>query len=201
MLMNNLDPDVAERPDELVVYGGTGRAARSWEAFERLLRTLRTLADDETMLVQSGEARGRVPDARVGAAGADRELQPRGRVGHLGRVPPARGARADDVRPDDGGLVDLHRQPGDRAGHLRVLCGDRPPALRRLAGRHGHHRRPRRDGRGPAARGDDERGVALCVEVDRDRIRRRLETRYLDEEADDLADAVERCLRQAGGAR
>ena len=54
MLMNNLDPDVAERPDELVVYGGTGRAARSWEAFEALVRTLRTLADDETMLVQSG---------------------------------------------------------------------------------------------------------------------------------------------------
>ena len=58
MLMNNLDPDVAERPDELVVYGGTGRAARSWEAFDALLRTLRTLADDETMLVQSGKPVG-----------------------------------------------------------------------------------------------------------------------------------------------
>src|SRR5687767_2642485 len=58
MLMNNLDPEVAERPDELVVYGGTGRAARSWEAFEALVRTLRTLADDETMLVQSGKPVG-----------------------------------------------------------------------------------------------------------------------------------------------
>ena len=55
MLMNNLDPDVAERPDDLVVYGGTGRAARSWEAFDAIVRTLRTLADDETLLVQSGK--------------------------------------------------------------------------------------------------------------------------------------------------
>ncbi|HEU4885653.1 MAG TPA: urocanate hydratase [Longimicrobium sp.] len=58
MLMNNLDPDVAERPEDLVVYGGTGRAARSWEAFGAMVRTLRTLADDETMLVQSGKPVG-----------------------------------------------------------------------------------------------------------------------------------------------
>jgi urocanate hydratase len=55
MLMNNLDPDVAERPDDLVVYGGTGRAARSWAAFDAIVETLRTLADDETLLVQSGK--------------------------------------------------------------------------------------------------------------------------------------------------
>jgi urocanate hydratase len=55
MLMNNLDPEVAERPEELVVYGGTGKAARSWEAFVAMVRTLRSLADDETMLVQSGK--------------------------------------------------------------------------------------------------------------------------------------------------
>ena len=58
MLMNNLDPDVAERPDDLVVYGGTGRAARSWEAFDAIVRTLRTLDDDETLLVQSGKPVG-----------------------------------------------------------------------------------------------------------------------------------------------
>ncbi len=58
MLMNNLDPEVAERPDDLVVYGGTGRAARSWEAFDAIVRTLTTLADDETMLVQSGKPVG-----------------------------------------------------------------------------------------------------------------------------------------------
>ena len=58
MLMNNLDPDVAERPDDLVVYGGTGRAARSWEAYDAIVRTLTTLADDETLLVQSGKPVG-----------------------------------------------------------------------------------------------------------------------------------------------
>ena len=55
MLMNNLDPEVAERPDDLVVYGGTGKAARSWEAFDAIVRTLRRLEDDETLLVQSGK--------------------------------------------------------------------------------------------------------------------------------------------------
>ncbi|NMD54728.1 MULTISPECIES: urocanate hydratase [Tsukamurella] len=58
MLMNNLDPEVAERPDDLVVYGGTGRAARSWAAFDAIVRTLETLADDETLLVQSGKPVG-----------------------------------------------------------------------------------------------------------------------------------------------
>src|SRR3954467_15693719 len=58
MLMNNLDPDVAERPDDLVVYGGTGRAARSWEAFDAIVRELRELGDDETLLVQSGKPVG-----------------------------------------------------------------------------------------------------------------------------------------------
>ena len=58
MLMNNLDPDVAERPEDLVVYGGTGRAARSWEAFDAIVRTLRTLDADETLLVQSGKPVG-----------------------------------------------------------------------------------------------------------------------------------------------
>src|SRR5512145_984755 len=55
MLMNNLDPDVAERPDDLIVYGGTGRAARSWEAFDAIVATLRRLEHDETMVVQSGK--------------------------------------------------------------------------------------------------------------------------------------------------
>jgi urocanate hydratase len=66
MLMNNLDPDVAERPEDLVVYGGTGRAARSWPAYHAIVRSLRTLTDDETLLVQSGKPVGIVrtnPDA------------------------------------------------------------------------------------------------------------------------------------------
>src|SRR5512145_2063886 len=55
MLMNNLDPEVAERPEDLVVYGGSGKAARSWEAYDAIVRTLRTLGADETLLVQSGK--------------------------------------------------------------------------------------------------------------------------------------------------
>src|ERR1700745_2054010 len=59
MLMNNLDPDVAENPDQLVVYGGTRRAARSWEAFEAILQSLRDLENDESLLIQSGKAVGK----------------------------------------------------------------------------------------------------------------------------------------------
>jgi urocanate hydratase len=58
MLMNNLDPEVAERPQDLVVYGGSGRAARSWEAYDAIVRTLRRLRNDETLLVQSGKPVG-----------------------------------------------------------------------------------------------------------------------------------------------
>src|SRR6059058_3872223 len=58
MLMNNLDPEVAERPEDLVVYGGTGRAARSWEAFDAIVRELQRLGGDQTLLVQSGKPVG-----------------------------------------------------------------------------------------------------------------------------------------------
>src|SRR5205807_8257657 len=58
MLMNNLDPDVAENPDRLIVYGGTGRAARSWEAFDAIVHSLRELENDQTLLVQSGKPVG-----------------------------------------------------------------------------------------------------------------------------------------------
>ena len=58
MLMNNLDPEVAEHPDELVVYGGTGKAARNWECYDAIVRTLETLDSDETLLVQSGKPVG-----------------------------------------------------------------------------------------------------------------------------------------------
>ena len=158
MLMNNLDPEVAERPQDLVVYGGTGRAARSWEAFDAIVRHAAHPRRRRDAARAVGQAGRRVSHARVGAARADRQLQPRARVGDVGRVPPARGARADDVRPDDRRVVDLHRQPGHRAGHLRVLRRDRAPPLRRLAGRHDHaDRRPRRHGRRAAARRDHER--------------------------------------------
>src|SRR5262245_37723056 len=58
MLMNNLDPEVAEKPDQLIVYGGTGRAARDWNAFDRIVRALADLENDETLLVQSGKPVG-----------------------------------------------------------------------------------------------------------------------------------------------
>src|SRR5437867_12465297 len=58
MLMNNLDPEVAEKPDELIVYGGRGRAARNWPAFDAIVRSLRSLENDETLLVQSGKPVG-----------------------------------------------------------------------------------------------------------------------------------------------
>src|SRR5512144_1238318 len=58
MLMNNLDPEVAEDPDQLIVYGGTGKAARNWECFDAIVRTLRELEDDETLLIQSGKPVG-----------------------------------------------------------------------------------------------------------------------------------------------
>ena len=58
MLMNNLDPEVAERPDELIVYGGTGRAARNWACFDAIVRSLRSLGNEETLLVQSGKPVG-----------------------------------------------------------------------------------------------------------------------------------------------
>ena len=138
MLQNNLDPEVAERPDDLVVYGGTGRAARSWEAFDAMLAHAahaRRRRDDARAVGQAGR---RLPHPRVGAAGAPRQLQPRSGLGDVGRVPPARGGRTDDVRADDGRLVDLHRHARDPAGHVRVLRRDRPPALRRDVGGDDH---------------------------------------------------------------
>jgi urocanate hydratase len=82
MLMNNLHPDVAENPHELVVYGGIGRAARTWDDFDRIVASLKTLEDDETLLVQSGQAGGRVPHPQGRAARADRQFQPGAGVGH-----------------------------------------------------------------------------------------------------------------------
>ena len=94
MLMNNLDPEVAERPDELIVYGGTGKAARSWEAFDRIVASLRALDDDETLLVQSGKPVGVFRTHAVRAARADRELAAGAALGDLGALLGARGARA-----------------------------------------------------------------------------------------------------------
>ena len=189
--MNNLDPEVAERPEDLVVYGGTGKAARTWPAYDAILASLRDLEDDETLLVQSGKPVGVMRTHAVGAARADRELQPGRRLGQLGGVPQARRAGPDHVRPDDGRLVDLHRHAGDPAGHVRDVRGGRRQEVRRHAGRHDHRdRRPRRHGRRPAARGDDERRG-------RDLHRRR----PVADHAADRAPLPRRAGRLAGGRR
>ena len=161
MLMNNLDPEVAERPEDLVVYGGTGRAARSWEAFDAIVRELKRSRRRPDAARAVGQAGRRVRHARMGAARAHLELDARARVGDVGRVPAARGARPDDVRPDDRGLVDLHRHAGHPPGHVRDVRRDRAQAVRRLARGHDHaDRRPRRDGRGAAAGGDARTAVS-----------------------------------------
>ena len=133
MLMNNLDPEVAERPDDLVVYGGTGKAARSWAAFDAIVRELRRLEDDETLLVQSGKPVGvfRTHEwaPRVLIANSNLVRQ----VGQLGDVPRARARRSDDVRPDDRRLVDLHRHAGHPPGHIRDVRRAGAAALRRHA--------------------------------------------------------------------
>ena len=159
MLLNNLDPEVAERPEELVVYGGSGRAARSHDALRTIVRTLLRLADDETLLVQSGKAVGvfRTHEAAPRVLIANSLLVPRWAT--LGRVPAARGGGPDDVRPDDRGKLDLHRHAGDPAGHLPdVRCGGRGALrLRRPQRADDPDRGPRRHGRRPAAGGDDGR--------------------------------------------
>ena len=83
MLMNNLDPEVAERPDDLIVYGGTGRAARSWEAFDAIVATLRALENDETLVVQSGKPSPSSAPT-LGAARDHRQCPPRARSGRHG---------------------------------------------------------------------------------------------------------------------
>ena len=161
MLLNNLDPEVAERPEELVVYGGSGRAARSHDALRAIVGVPAPPRRGRDAARPERQAGRRLPDAPGRAARADRELAARPALGDLGRVPPAGGARADDVRPDDRRELDLHRHPGDPAGHLPDVRGRGREALRRGRPRRpvDPHRRARRDGRRAAARrGDAERG-------------------------------------------
>ena len=135
MFHNNLDPEVAERPDDLVVYGGTGKAARNWASFDAITRELTTLDDDETLLVQSGKPVGvfrthewapRVLIANSNLVGDWATWPEFRRLEHAG---------PDDVRPDDRRLVDLHRHAGHPAGHLRDVRRRGQEAVRRHAAR------------------------------------------------------------------
>lgn len=141
MLQNNLDPEVAEHPDKLVVYGGTGKAARDWRSFDAMVRTLRTLKQDETMLVQSGRPVGVMQT---------HEWAPRVLIANSNLVGDwanweefhaAGGPRAHHVRADDRRVLDLHRDPGHPPGHLRDLRRGRREAVRRDAGRDHHAHR------------------------------------------------------------
>jgi urocanate hydratase len=193
MLMNNLDPEVAERPDDLVVYGGTGRAARSWEAFDAIVRALRALSSDDTLLVQSGKPVGvfrTFPHApRVLIANANlvpkwatwetfRDLEDRGLtmygqmtagswiyIGSQGIVQGTYETLAEVARRHFGGSL---------TGRLVVTAG--------LGGMGGAQ---------PLAVTMNG-GVALVVEVDPARIERRLATGYLDERIDDVDRALDR---------
>ena len=194
MLQNNLDPEVAERPDDLVVYGGTGRAARSWPAYHAILRTLTTLAGDETLLVQSGKPVGvfRTHEwaPRVLIANSNlvpdwanwsefRRLEAEGLmmygqmtagswiyIGTQGILQGTYECFAEIARKKFGGTL---------AGTLTVTAG---------AGGMG--------GAQPLAVTMND-GVVLVIDVNPHMLERRVEHRYLDEVADDYADALRRC--------
>lgn len=202
MLMNNLDPEVAERPDELVVYGGTGRAARSWEAFDAIVRTLRGLEDNETLLVQSGKPVGVFrthPDApRVLIANANlvgrwadwetfRELERLGLIMY-GQMTAGSWIYIGTQGILQGtyetfGAVARSRFGGTLAGKI-ILTGG-------LGGMGGAQ---------PLA-ATMNGAVMLAVEVDPQRIQRRLDTKYLDEMTDSLDEAWSRVKAAAADGR
>jgi urocanate hydratase len=195
MLMNNLDPDVAERPDDLVVYGGTGKAARDWASFDAICRTLRGLADDETLLVQSGrpvavmrthEWAPRVLIANSNLVGDWATWPEFRRLEHLGLTMYGQMTAGSWIYIGTQGIlqgtyetfaaVAAKRFSGTLAGTLTVTggCGGMGGAQPLSVTLNG--------------------GVCLVVDVDGRRLRRRVETRYLDEVADDLDDALRRVL-------
>jgi urocanate hydratase len=202
MLMNNLDPDVAEDPDNLVVYGGTGRAARSWEAFDAIVRALQSLEGDETLLVQSGKPVGvfRTHEWAPRVLIANSNLVPDWanwdefrRLEALGLTMYGQMTAGSWIYIGTQGIVQgtyecfaeiaRRKYGGSLAGTITLTAG--------LGGMGGAQ---------PLAITMNE-GVALCVEVDQHRIERRLETRYLDEQASSLEDAIARCRAAASDKR
>src|SRR6476660_6056160 len=191
MLMNNLDPENAERPDDLVVYGGTGRAARDWRSFDAMVRTLTTLEKDETMLVQSGRPVGvmrthewapRVILANSNLVGDWATWPEFRRLEHLGLTMYGQMTAGSWIYIGTQGIlqgtyetfaaVAEKRFGGTLAGTLTLTAG--------LGGMGGAQ---------PLAVTMND-GVVLCVEVDPARIERRIKTRYLDVMVDDMEEAV-----------
>jgi len=191
MLMNNLDPEVAERPEDLVVYGGTGRAARSWEAFDAIVRALRELDGDETLLVGSGKPVG---------VFRTHEMAPRVLISNAMLVP--RWANWDTFRELERQGLTMYGQMTAGSwiyiGTQGILQGTYETLAECGSQRFGGTLRGRvvltgglggMGGAQPLAVTMNE-GVALCVEVDPTRIERRIKTRYLDRETDDLEQAI-----------
>jgi urocanate hydratase len=202
MLCNNLDPEVAERPDDLVVYGGTGRAARDWAAFDRIVAALRRLGDDETLLVQSGKPVGvfRTHSFAPRVLLANSLLVPEWASWERFRELEAAGLTMYG-QMTAGSWIYIGTQgilQGTYETFAAVAQGNGWDSLRGkvvLTGGLGGM-----GGAQPLAVTMNE-GVALCVEVDPERLRRRLDTGYLDERADDLGDAVDRVERAAAEGR
>jgi len=201
MLMNNLDPDVAERPQDLVVYGGTGKAARSWEAFDAIVRTLRTLGDDETMLVQSGKPVG---------VFRTHEMAPRVLISNSMLVP--KWATWDTFRELEHAGLTMYGQMTAGSwiyiGTQGILQGTYETFAEAATQRFGGSLAGTvtltgglggMGGAQPLAVTMNG-GVALCVEIDPARIERRIKTRYLDRESDDLDEAL-RWVDEARSAR
>ncbi|MGZ4109528.1 MAG: urocanate hydratase [Actinomycetota bacterium] len=191
MLMNNLDPDVAERPEDLVVYGGTGKAARSWDAFDAIVRTLRSLESDETMLVQSGKPvavfrthpeapRVLISNSMLVPKWADwdtfRELE------HQGLTMYGQMTAGSWIYIGTQGILQGTYETLAEAGTQR-FGGSLEGRITLTGGLGGM------GGAQPLAVTMNG-GVALCVEVDPARIERRIKTRYLDRETADLDEAV-----------
>jgi urocanate hydratase len=193
MLMNNLDPDVAENPQELIIYGGTGRAARSWEAYDAIVAALKQLRDDETLLVQSGKPVGVFPtheDApRVLIANANlvgrwanweyfRELERQGLIMY-GQMT----AGSWIYIGTQGILQGTYETFGAVAArHFGTTLAGKIVLTGGLGGMGGAQ---------PLAATMNE-GAMLAVEVDPARIQRRLETKYLDVMTESLDDAWQR---------
>jgi urocanate hydratase len=203
MLLNNLDPDVAERPQELVVYGGSGKAARSHEALRALVRTLLTLGDDETLLVQSGKPVGvlRTWPAAPRVLIANSLLVPRWATWDEFRRLEAEGltmfgqmTAGSWIYIGTQGILQGTYQTFAAAGERHFGSSDLSGRTILTAGLGGM------GGAQPLAA--TMAGAAiLCVEVDPARIQRRLETRYLDEASESLDDALARVRAAAAAGR
>ncbi len=196
MLMNNLDPEVAERPDDLVVYGGTGKAARDWPSYDAIIRSLTDLREDETLLVQSGRPVGvmrthewapRVLLANSNLVGDWATWPEFRRLEQLGLTMYGQMTAGSWIYIGTQGIlqgtyetfaaVAEKRFGGTLAGTLTLTggCGGMGGAQPLAVTLNG--------------------GVCLVVDVDESRLRRRVEHRYLDEAADSLDTAVETALR------